>query len=225
MASHIGGRYWLTAAHCLPTRWELLKGWVGFIRSADGDYGGIEGIERHPETDLGLIRVGTGLSHKPSFDIAKEMPTKGHLYKTLGYCGRSYSSLTTIKALHCYGDYGTTTNHYIFGYLMKPHHDYGIGAGDSGGLVYQGDTLYGAISASPDPDEMNPNDTRHIFVSTASRVPYWIKTSKSSLYEESNWVSNLWAYRGGLAAESDRYILSPEDSCVDDGSSSSSSSF
>ena len=64
-ANHIGGKWWITAQHCVEDDLDM----IGFIEQADGDFAGIEAIyQKSTDDDIALIKVGSGIN-SGTFDL------------------------------------------------------------------------------------------------------------------------------------------------------------
>lgn len=58
-ASNTGGRWWITAAHCVAGKEDK----IGFIKQPDGEYAGVEAVfTRGDGIDIGVVRVGSGIN-------------------------------------------------------------------------------------------------------------------------------------------------------------------
>ena len=116
-ANHIGGKWWITAQHCVDGRLDM----IGFIEQADGDFAGIEAIyQKSTDYDIALIKVGSGIN-SGTFDLSDTKANIGQVLSFVGYGAvqlYSYSSKSTLKVVGSYSDVtyydkdGNVTNHY-----------------------------------------------------------------------------------------------------------------
>jgi len=197
-ANHIGGKWWITAQHCVDGELDM----IGFIEQADGDFAGIEAIyQKSTDYDIALIKVGSGIN-SGTFDLSDTKANIGQVLSLVGYGAvQPYSSKSTLKVVGSYSDVtyydkdGDVTNHYYDLLHTTPvlPDEYMTTGGDSGAAAWTGNTLYGIHSGG----NAGSGGTDACHANTAPHVS-WIKdTMKRN--NSSSITEKYRAFRGGIA--------------------------
>lgn len=197
-ANHIGGKWWMTAQHCVDDDLDM----IGFIEQADGDFAGIEAIyQKSTDYDIALIKVGSGIN-SGTFDLSDTKANIGQVLSVVGYAETNeYSSKSTFEVVDYasdvtyWDDNGNLTNHYYDLLHTNPvlPDKYNATHGDSGAAAWMGNTLYGIHSGGN--GSRGGNDAYH--ANTASHIS-WIKdTMKRN--NNSSVAEKYRAFRGGIA--------------------------
>ena len=203
-ANHIGGKWWITAQHCVDDDLDM----IGFIEQADGDFAGIEAIyQKSTDYDIALIKVGSGIN-SGTFDLSDTKASVGQVLSLVGYgTVNDYSSKSTLEVIGDYPDVtywngnGTVKHHYYDLLHTTPvlPDKYMTAKGDSGSAVWTGNTLYGIHSG----DNSSHGGTDACHANTAPHVS-WIKdTMKRN--NSSSIIEKYRAFRGGIAQKYPRY--------------------
>lgn len=189
-ASHIGGKFWLTAHHCVAENMDD----IGFIEQSDGDFAGIEAIyTKSSNYDIALIKVGSGIKSE-TFDLSSSTAPIGTVLSVVGYAkGNNFASKSTMAVTQYLQDitYLGYDYHYfdILGVTPVTPHKYWPAKGDSGSAGWVGNTIYSVLSGV---------GSIGVMANTAPHVD-WIretmqKNSRSSIAEK------FRAFRGGIAS-------------------------
>lgn len=198
-ANHIGGKWWITAQHCVEDDLNM----IGFIEQADGDFAGIEAIYQKSVDDIALIKVGSGIN-SGTFDLSDTKANIGQTLSVVGYGAvQPYSSKSTFEVVEYTPDivywdkYGKITNHYYDLLRTVPvlPDNYLATEGDSGAAAWVGNTLYGVLSGG---------NSTYIYHANAISHLSWIKdTMKRN--NSSSIAEKYRAFRGGIAQKYPRY--------------------
>lgn len=210
-ASHIGGRWWLTARHCVIDRYGDSN--IGFIETSDGDFAGIERWwTMDSRQDIALIRVGTGLTHQPSFSLASKPMPMNTRFSVNGFgIDHPYSSKSdfikvdegTFQAFDEDNRYYDQTE----GDCVGDPNRYRTIEGDSGGPGYIGSTQYLVLSGSERIFVHGPCRSYFADVTLAKK---WIE-DKIKDHDYSSYGDRADAFQGGLAAKYSERIIQWED--------------
>lgn len=189
-ANYIGGKFWLTAAHCVD------RAMPAFLEQSDGQKAGVENVYRTSDNvDLALIKVGTGISATP-LKLADAYPKKDEVLDVVGYAWyNNFSSRSTVKVL----DNEISThldNGKVYVDQFRAGHvaplDYSTEPGDSGSAAFSknGNTVYGVLTGGTPKEDGYAAVAPHI-----SWINSTMKLKGGSSLEE-----RLRAFKGGASA-------------------------
>lgn len=190
-ANYIGGKFWLTAHHCV----DDLDRWVGFIQQADGEVAGIENIYMRSENDdVALIKVGSGIS-ADAFSLSTKGPELKDRLDVIGYgVSNPYSSRSSMRVTETKGSYipsgRTIPYHNVFTVEIAAPFRYSTVGGDSGAAAHKGNVAFGVLSGG-----------NKVFDRYADLQPHldWVKRVMAESSTSS--TSEIFrSFRGGVAA-------------------------
>ena len=194
-ANYIGGKFWITAAHCVKDK-DLTP--IAFLEQSDGEFAGIERyyLHRDGKYDVALLKVGTGINATP-FSLATKSPEVGQVLDVVGYAGKhNFASRSTVQVrqlnsnLHV--DDGTIYETEFVAGAVQPL-KYSTQRGDSGAAAFEkdGNVLHGVLSGGDD-EEDGYADTAEL----VDWIHYVMKTQSSTSLQE-----RLRAFTGGAQAK------------------------
>ncbi|RDI17238.1 V8-like Glu-specific endopeptidase [Rhodococcus sp. AG1013] len=204
-ANYIGGKFWLTADHCVRT-----APWApGFIQQSDGQFAGIENIYRinQPNVDLALIKVGSGISATP-FSLSTRTPTISDTLKLVGYSGinntntpQNFSSSSTLDY-----EYHIPSITFVDGSVFNDLSsftatDYPTCKGDSGGAYFSGGSMFGVHTGQGVVVSQNTiyNCTNWSMMTNLTPYIPWIQNIMAT-QSQSNLGEIARAFTGGVGA-------------------------
>lgn len=202
-ASHIGGKWWLTAKHCVDGNMRD----NGFVLQEDGQYAGIENIYVKEETaDIALLKVGTGIKTPGAFALSSSRPTLGKKYTIQGFSGHGdtkhdFSSRSIAQALKFVDSVKTTRGDTYRDVTQMRTLDFPSCRGDSGGPAFTGNTIVGVNSTVRIVNAESRYDECTEIAHPANVAPHisWITSTKTAK-NSSSLGERLRAFKGGSIA-------------------------
>ena len=199
-ANYLGGKFWLTAHHCVDGKIRT----VGFIEQSDGQFAGIEAIYKlNNRTDIALIKVGSGIQAE-QFTLPTRRVTVGSNLEVVGYAAvnpfssRSTMKVTGVRTSVSYNEFVLSSGQFydeVFTAVPSGELPYAISGGDSGAAVYSGNTVFGVVSGGTKYNSLKTQTQYH-----ADVYPHvgWISNTMANS-SHSNALEIYHSFRGGLA--------------------------
>lgn len=207
-ASHLGGKWWLTAEHCIRGD----ENSIGAIVQTDGDFAGIENVYfKDRDHDIALVKVGTGISTPKAFSLAETAPSIGREMEVIGFSGHGdlqhdFSSKSKVKIVSGADSWKNSKGDFEYYDISHAEAiDYPTCSGDSGGPMYVGRAIFGVTSGVRTPLEKTFfYECRHhgYYANVNAHIPWIRETMRSN--NSTSLGEQIHAFRGGVAVKYNR---------------------
>lgn len=174
-AAHIEDNLWITALHCIPDVPNNHET-IGFIEQADGEFAGIQDvIKLSADADIAILKVGAGITAE-KFNLPTGKLRKGDTAKITGFSLKyKFSSQSEVIVKQLIEVKYFPTSRATDLYETEPASKTSTCAGDSGGPIFVGDTIYAVHLGSDGNPDCDSNSAQTMWHSDIYSRADWIR--------------------------------------------------
>lgn len=173
--SYLGNNFWITAHHCVTPDMS------GYLTQPDGQTAGIAATYTlSNQDDIALVKTGPGIT-ATTFTLPTRTLEIGEQATLLGYAiTHDYASAATTTITDRIDNLDVGTTIYTDIYQTRSATDSRSCNGDSGGPIYQNNTIYAVHTAGSYNPTCTPGQDRPMWhTNLTTRVP-WITTTMTT---------------------------------------------